>query len=177
MIRWVWASQTSLPQKPGSRGGPEERTRERLFPGSPGKSVISRNSSKVTRPGYFSAPVPPQWSSGLKVEVDQLCPTLCDPMDCSLPGSSVHGILQARILEWVVIPSPGDLPDPGIEPRSPTLQTDSLPSQPPGKLKKTGKTQISDSSSDPSNCLRHLAFLFPLIYTDTTLKRGPSCLS
>ena len=31
-------------------------------------------------------------------------PTLCDPMDCSLPGSSVHGILQARILEWVVIP-------------------------------------------------------------------------
>ena len=34
----------------------------------------------------------------------QLCPTLCDPMDCSQPGSSVHGILQARILEWVVIP-------------------------------------------------------------------------
>ena len=36
-------------------------------------------------------------------EVAQSCPTLCDPMDCSLPGSSVHGILQARILEWVVI--------------------------------------------------------------------------
>ena len=35
--------------------------------------------------------------------VTQLCPTLCDPMDCSLPGSSVHGISQARILEWVVI--------------------------------------------------------------------------
>ena len=35
----------------------------------------------------------------------QLCPTLCNPMDCSPPGSSVHGILQARILEWVVIPS------------------------------------------------------------------------
>ena len=34
----------------------------------------------------------------------QSCPTLCDPMDCSLPGSSVHGILQARILEWVAIP-------------------------------------------------------------------------
>ena len=33
----------------------------------------------------------------------QLCPTLCDPMDCNLPGSSVHGILQARILEWVAI--------------------------------------------------------------------------
>ena len=36
-------------------------------------------------------------------EVAQSCPTLCDPMDCSLPGSSVHGILQARILEWIAI--------------------------------------------------------------------------
>ena len=36
-------------------------------------------------------------------EVAQLCPTLCDPMDCSLPGSSVHGIFQARVLEWVAI--------------------------------------------------------------------------
>ena len=36
-------------------------------------------------------------------EVTQLCPTLCDPMDCSLPGSSTHGIFQARILEWVAI--------------------------------------------------------------------------
>ena len=36
-------------------------------------------------------------------EVAQSCPTLCDPMDCSLSGSSVHGILQARILEWVAI--------------------------------------------------------------------------
>ena len=73
---------------------------------------------------------------------------------------------------WIGLPfpSPRDLPDPGIEPRSPALQADSLPSQPPGKLKKTGKTQISDSSSDPSNCLRHLAFLFPLTYTDTTWK-------
>ena len=35
----------------------------------------------------------------------QLCLTLCDPVDCSLPGSSVHGILQARILEWVAMPS------------------------------------------------------------------------
>ena len=137
----------------------------------------------------------------------QSCPTLCDPMDGSLPGSSVHGIFQARILEWVAIsfsrrssqprdqsclssvscigrwdlhpqrhlespyyitkvkvksdsvspwavahqtppsmgffrqeywsglpfPSPGDLPDPGIEPGSPALQVDALPSEPPGK--------------------------------------------
>ena len=40
---------------------------------------------------------------GVCVVVAQLCPTLCDPMDCSLPGSSVHGILQVRILEWVAI--------------------------------------------------------------------------
>ena len=68
----------------------------------------------------------------VKVLVTQLCPTLCDPMDCSPPGSSVHGILQARILEWP-FPSPGDFPDPGIKPVSPALQADSLPSEPPGK--------------------------------------------
>ena len=59
----------------------------------------------------------------------QSCPTLCDPMDCSLLGSSVHGILQARTLEWVAMPSSGDLPNPGIEPASPVapaLQADSL---------------------------------------------------
>ena len=42
----------------------------------------------------------------------QSCPTLCNTMDYSLPGSSVHGILQARILEWVAIPSSRDLPNP-----------------------------------------------------------------
>ena len=55
------------------------------------------------------------------VSVAQSCPTLGDPMDCSLPGSSVHGILQAKILEWTAMPSSGDLPDPGMEPRSPVL--------------------------------------------------------
>ena len=45
------------------------------------------------------------------------CPTLCNPMDSSPPGSSVHEILQTRILEWVAIPPPGDLPNPGTEPR------------------------------------------------------------
>ena len=53
--------------------------------------------------------------------VTQLYPTLCDPMDCSLPGSSVHGILQARILDWVTMPLPGDIPISGIEPVSPAL--------------------------------------------------------
>ena len=64
-------------------------------------------------------------------------PTLCD-LDDSPPGFSVHGILQARILEWVAISfSGGQLPDLGIKPRPPTLQADSLPSEPPGKPKGT----------------------------------------
>ena len=58
----------------------------------------------------------------------QSCPTLCNPMDCSLPGSSVHGILQARIFQWVYMPSPEDLPNPGIDP-----DPDSLLYEPPGK--------------------------------------------
>ena len=58
-------------------------------------------------------------------EVAQLCLTLCDPMDCSLPGSSVRGILQARILGWVAISSSRGPSQPGIEPGSPALQADS----------------------------------------------------
>ena len=65
------------------------------------------------------------------VSVTQSCPTLCDPVDCSSPGSSVHGILQARILQWVAIPF-RDLSDPGIEPRFPTLQANSLLSETQG---------------------------------------------
>ena len=49
------------------------------------------------------------------------------PMDYGPPGSSVHGILQARILEWVVVPPPRDLLNPGITTTSPALQADSLP--------------------------------------------------
>ena len=51
----------------------------------------------------------------------QLCPTLCNSTDYSPPSSSVHGILQARILEWVSCPPPGDLTDPGIKTASPAL--------------------------------------------------------
>ena len=54
-------------------------------------------------------------------------------MDCGPPGSSVHGISQARILEGVPFLSPGNIPDPGIEPGSPALQADSLLSEPPEK--------------------------------------------
>ena len=65
--------------------------------------------------------------------VAHLCLTLCDLMGCSPPDSSVHGILQARILEWVAILFWRDRPGSGIEPLSPALQEDSSPSEPPGK--------------------------------------------
>ena len=57
----------------------------------------------------------PTMLTKVKVKVAQLCPTLCDPMDYI-----VHGILQTTILEWVAFPFFGDLPNSGIEPRSPT---------------------------------------------------------
>ena len=87
------------------------------------------------------------------VSVTQSCPTLYDPMDCSPRGSSAHGILQQEYCSGLPFPSPGDpgvaisfsrgrigfllqslyLSDPGIEPKSPALQTDSLLTEPPGK--------------------------------------------
>ena len=68
-----------------------------------------------------------------KVLVTQLCPALCDTMDYDLPGSSV--LEFSRQEYWIRLPFPslGDLPDPGIEPRSPALQANSLLSEPPGK--------------------------------------------
>ena len=64
----------------------------------------------------------------------QSCLPLCDPMDCSPPGSSVHGILQARILEWLPGPPPGDPPDPGIEWRLSCLLRWQAGSSPPSHL-------------------------------------------
>ena len=65
------------------------------------------------------------------------CPTLCNPMDCTPPGSSVHGILQARILECVAMPSSRDLLKPGIRTclglRLLQWQAGSFPLVPPGK--------------------------------------------
>ena len=55
-----------------------------------------------------------KWALGnIAAKSLQLCPTLCDPVDSSPPGSTVHAILQARTLEWVVTPFSRDLPDPG----------------------------------------------------------------
>ena len=75
--------------------------------------------------------------------------TLRDPVDCSPPGSSVHGILQTRILEWIAIPFSRDLPNSGIEPESPALQVDSLPSESPEEASGTGKVYYSWKVHDP----------------------------
>ena len=64
----------------------------------------------------------------MKVKFTQPCPTLYDPTD-----SVVHGILQARILEWVAFPFSRGSWNPGIKPTSPALQADSLPAEPQGK--------------------------------------------
>ena len=87
--------------------------------------------SKRTKPSssdfYFSHPfiVSAAQKVKVKVKVTQLCLTLCDPMDYT-----VHGILQARILEWVAFPFSRDLPNPEIESRYPALRADSLPAEP-----------------------------------------------
>ena len=80
----------------------------------------------------------------MKVKVAQSLPTLCNPKDCSLPGSFAHGIIQAGTLEWVAIPFSRGSPNPGIKLRSPALQADYLPSEPPGK---------------PSHLLRSIEFI------------------
>ena len=79
------------------------------------------------------------WTQKIReVKVAQLCPILCDPMDYT-----VHGILQARILELLFPSSPRDLPNTGFKRRSPALWVDSLPAKPQGKPKNTGVSSLS----------------------------------
>ena len=61
----------------------------------------------------------------IETEVAQSCLTLCDPMDCSLPGSSIMGFPRQEYWNGLPFPSPGNLPNPGIEPESPALQANS----------------------------------------------------
>ena len=80
-----------------------------------------------TTGGFFT--LEPLGKPKVKVKVAQSYLTHCDTVDYT-----VHGILQASILEWLPFPSPGDPPNPEIEPRSPTLQADSLPTEPPREM-------------------------------------------
>ena len=71
------------------------------------------------------------------ISVAQSYPMPCDSMDCSLPASSVHGTFIQEYWSGLPFPSPGDLPNPGIELGSPALQANALPSEPPGKPEKS----------------------------------------
>ena len=93
--------------------------------------TVSMTLKKCPRQSYRTTKLENFYYVKVKVIVTQSCLTLCNPMDYSLPASSVHRILQAGILEWVPFPSPGDLPDPGIKPMPLALQADVLPSESP----------------------------------------------
>ena len=97
----------------------------------------------------------------MKVLVVQSCLTLCDPMDCSLPDSSVHGLLQAIILEWVAMPFSSGSSWLRNRTRVPTLRADSLQSELPGKnhVNKIIKSKYLCSVSDP----RGKTFSFSLL--------------
>ena len=106
LVREMWAqTHKEIPCNDGSRNGSDGSTSQEL-------SRIASNHQTLER-------VKEGFSPKVKGKVTQLCPTLCDPIDYT-----VHGILQARILTWVPFPSPGDLPNLGIEPRSSPLQVD-----------------------------------------------------
>ena len=75
--------------------------------------------------------------------VSQLCLAVCDPIDCSPPGSSVHGVLQARILEWVTMYSSRGSSQPRYWTQVSSMRVDSSPSEPPWKPKNTGVGDLS----------------------------------
>ena len=86
----------------------------------------------------------------MKVLVVQSCLTLWYPMDCSPSGSSVHGVLQAGILEWIAISSSRESSNQGLELRSPVLQADALLAEPPGMPNKVSSL-VEDHYDRPLN--------------------------
>ena len=109
----------------------------------PGNSLLPPMDPRRLWPPLLSSVsfLPDHGTSGFPgdavcVLVAQLCPTLCNSINCSPPGSSVYGVSQARILECgLPFPSPGDLPHSEIEPGSVAMKVDSLWSEPSGKPK------------------------------------------
>ena len=103
-------------------------------------SPLSAHIICISQAGAWNIPsaqvkvLPPQFLNSLVLDVHsvaQLCLILCNPMACSPQGSSVHGISQVRILGGLPCPTPGDLPDPGIELRSPVLAGRFFTTEPP----------------------------------------------
>ena len=103
-----------------------------LRPRFGGGEVGRERQSPDATPGHVYCTMPVykalRWYCVL---VTQSCLTLSDPMDCNSPGSPVDGILQQECWSEQTFPSPGDLPNPGIEHGSPASQAGSLPSEPP----------------------------------------------
>ena len=87
---------------------------------------------KIIHNGLPQRTAPSAWPLS-ESEVTKLCPTLCDPVDYSPPGPSIHGILQARILEWGAISFSRGSSWPRGRTQSLALQADALTSEPPGK--------------------------------------------
>ena len=128
-------------------------------------SLRNRNQERERAPGLWGSKAShskPGWGPRA-----QSCPTLCDPMDCSPPGSSVHGISQARILEQGC-QYPGDRPDPGIELESLALaggffttnatlgpyQPLALERQTQGSVQVSSVTHLCPTLCDPMDCRR-----------------------
>ena len=99
-----------------------------------------------------------------EVKVAQSCPTLCDPTDCTM-----HGILQARLLEWVAFPFSRGSSQPRDQTQSPTLQADSLPAEPQGKPQRT-KARIKPPTLKGFSAVRWLSG------TDSNLPPAPGFL-
>ena len=98
-------------------------------------------------------------------------------MDCSPSVSSVHGILQAKILEWVAFPFPGTLPNPGIKSGSPPLQADSLLSEAPGKPKNTGVYPMPSPGDLPDSGIEPGSPVLQVDSLPAELLGKPKCVS
>ena len=114
----------TLPLKPGRRDG--------SFPTPP---------EIVTSESYYPSPF-----TGVCVSRSVMLDSFCDPTDCSPPGSSVHEILQARILEWVAIPFSRGSSQPRDQTQVSHIAGNSLPAESQGKPKNTVVTSLSFSS-------------------------------
>ena len=130
-----WAEKVVVNPLSASAGG-------ELFWSTWRNCVLLDMQQKFSRRGFYTSP-PSQkhlrsskrlWKVKLKVQMKSLsCIFLCDSTDCRPPDFSVRGAFQARVLEWVAISFSRGSPHPGMEPRSPAVQADASPSEPPGR--------------------------------------------
>ena len=134
--------------------------------------ILSIENTKAQNLFFHPLYLPLKWSG---VKVAQLCPTLCDPMDYT-----VHGILQARILEWAAFAFSSDLPNPGIEPRCPTLQADSLPAEPQTYLLAICLSPLPTTILEECSIFLPLLlifYFFPSPWTLVSLTKCPPCVA